>query len=100
MPQNAINGVRKKRVSGATIVSFIPVRVNTLLMATMIEIIIIVPISSLVAYTKELNTPVTEPLIVSVASQPNTKMPAIQIIVVSRRLIRSAIMNTMNAKYT
>ncbi|MNB86485.1 hypothetical protein D3C75_334290 [compost metagenome] len=81
-------------------ISLIPVRVNTRLMATMIEIIMIVPISSLVAYTKELNTPVTEPLTVSVANHPSTKMPAIQIIVVSRLLIRSAIINMINARYT
>ncbi len=100
IPQNAINGVRNKRVRGATIVSLIPVRVKTRLIATMIEMIIIVPINSLVAYTKELNTPVTEPLTVSVANHPSTKMPVIQIIVVSRRLIRSAIINTMKARYT
>ncbi|MNI84459.1 hypothetical protein D3C73_1413660 [compost metagenome] len=49
MPQYAIAGVRRNRVSGDTIVSLMPVTPSTRLIATMMEIIMIVPINSLVA---------------------------------------------------
>ncbi|MNR48890.1 hypothetical protein D3C85_1681800 [compost metagenome] len=49
IPQKANAGVLRNLVSGATIVSLMPVRIKTRLMATIMEMIIIVPINSLVA---------------------------------------------------
>jgi hypothetical protein len=49
IPQKAKAGVRIKRVSGAIMVSLMPVRMSTRLIATIIEMIMMVPISSLVA---------------------------------------------------
>ncbi|MMZ63158.1 hypothetical protein D1872_253960 [compost metagenome] len=49
IPQNATAGVRMKRIKGPSIVSLIPVRIRTRLIATTIEIIMIVPINSFVA---------------------------------------------------
>ncbi|MNI47846.1 hypothetical protein D3C73_1023840 [compost metagenome] len=49
MPQYAMAGVRMNRVSGATIVSLIPVIIRIRLIATIIDMIMIVPSSSLVA---------------------------------------------------
>lgn len=44
--------------------------------------------------------PDIEPLSVSVASRPNVKIPTTQIMVVSRRRISSAMMNTIKDRYT
>lgn len=49
IPQKASAGVRKHRVSGETITSLIPVIIRTRLMATIIEMMKIVPIISLAA---------------------------------------------------
>ncbi|SDN40371.1 hypothetical protein SAMN04487897_102796 [Paenibacillus sp. yr247] len=57
-----------------TIVSLIPVRMSTGLIATIIEMIMMVPISSFVAKMKLLKTPDTEPLSVSVASKPGIRV--------------------------
>ncbi|MOA23675.1 hypothetical protein D3C78_1443090 [compost metagenome] len=49
MPQKANAGVLRNRVKGAIMISFIPVRMRTRLIATMMDMIRIVPINSLMA---------------------------------------------------
>ncbi|MBK5460436.1 hypothetical protein JFU24_13150 [Peribacillus sp. TH27] len=76
--QKASVGFLMNLANGAIMTSLIPDFVKTVLMATMIEIIIIVDINSVIAKMKLLNIPLMDEAKLPVATKAKRKIPTIQ----------------------